>query len=303
MDRNKLKFRSDGTFSIIQFTDMHIKDGFEPEKDVQTLSLIEQLIVSEKPDLIVLTGDVISSYDVEDQETTFRRAIAGVVHSGIPFAVIYGNHDSEKGILRPRLNEILKEYANNLSEDGPEDIHGVGNYVLTIEGSANEEDAAVLYFFDSGDSAPESIGGYEWIHPDQVHWYCKESSKLALKNGSTLPGLAFFHIPIPEYEQVWQEGGSIGHKGEEVCCPKLNSGLFTAMVEQGDVMGTFAGHDHDNDYVGLLHQIRLCYGRVTGHNTYGELERGARVITLFEGKREFDTWIKVSDGKLAIEQQ
>jgi hypothetical protein len=292
VEHNKLRFRSDGTFTIVQFTDMHIKDGIEPEKDAQTLALMEQIIASQKPDLIVLTGDVISSYDVEDQEGTFRRAVAGVAESAIPFAVIYGNHDSEKGITRQRLNEILKDYANNFSEDGPEDIHGVGNYVLTVAGSVSEEDAAVLYFFDSGDSAPESVGGYEWIHSDQVHWYCKESSQLAQKNGSLLPGLAFFHIPIPEYEQVWREGSSIGNKGEEVCCPKLNSGLFTAMLEQGDVMGTFAGHDHDNDYEGVLHGIRLCYGRVTGNNTYGELTRGARIITLFEGKREFDTWIK-----------
>ncbi|WP_256758142.1 metallophosphoesterase family protein [Cohnella sp. WQ 127256] len=295
MERNQLRFRSEGTFKIVQFTDMHLKDGFEPEKDVQTLTRMQHIITSEKPDLIVLTGDVISSYDVEDQEGAFRRAIAGVVDSGIPFAVIYGNHDSEKGITRQRLNDILKEFANNLSEDGPEDIHGIGNYVYPVVGSANEEDAAVLYFFDSGDYAPESIGGYGWIHSDQVEWYRKESSKLIQKNESILPGLAFFHIPIPEYEQAWQEGTSIGDKGEEVCCPKINSGLFTAMLEQGDVIGTFAGHDHDNDYIGEVHGIRLGYGRVTGNNTYGKLERGARVIILQEGKREFDTWLTVAD--------
>ncbi|MFC5406268.1 metallophosphoesterase family protein [Cohnella soli] len=287
-----LKFRENGTFKIVQFTDMHIKDGrIEPEKDDRTLTLMQSIMAEQKPDLIVLTGDVISSYDVEDQEKTFRRAIAGVVQTGIPFAVIYGNHDSEKGITRQRLNEIVKEYASNLTEDGPEDIHGVGNYILTVAGSRNDEAAAIMYFFDSGDSAPEPIGGYEWIHPDQVQWYRMESTKLAQKNSGPLPGLAFFHIPIPEYEQTWQDGTINGIKGEKVCCPKLNSGLFTAMLEQGDVMGTFAGHDHDNDFIGELHGIQLCYGRVTGYNTYGKLERGARVITLHEGKREFDTWI------------
>lgn len=295
MKRNRLSFRPDGTFTMVQFTDMHIKDGFEADKDIQTLGLMQQIIRDQKPDLIVLTGDVISSYDVEDQEGTFRRAIAGIVQSGIPFAVIYGNHDSEKGITRQQLNGILEEFDNNLSSGGPEDIHGVGNYVLTVAGSTGEEDAAVLYFFDSGDSAPKAIGGYEWIHPDQVGWYCNESQTLEQKNGRTLPALAFFHIPIPEYEQVWQMGKLQGNKGEEVCCPKLNSGLFTAMLEMGDVMGTFAGHDHDNDYVGEMYGMRLCYGRITGYNTYGELERGARVITLMEGKREFNTWIHQID--------
>ncbi|MFC5647902.1 metallophosphoesterase family protein [Paenibacillus solisilvae] len=293
MARPKLKYRPDGTFHILQFTDMHIKDGFEAEKDVQTLALMQHMIADQQPDLIVLTGDVISSYDVEDQEGTFRRAIAGVVQSGIPFAVIYGNHDSEKGITRQQLNGILAECASNMSEDGPEDIHGIGNYILTIEGSAAEADAALLYFFDSGDYAPDPIEGYGWIHPDQVHWYCTESGKSIQKNGRTLPALAFFHIPIPEYEQACQQGTVTGIKGEDVCCPKLNSGLFTAMLEMGDVMGTFAGHDHDNDYVGDLYGIQLCYGRVTGYNTYGKLERGARIITLQEDKRSFETRVEL----------
>ena len=52
-------------------------------------------------------------------------------------------------------------------------------------------------------------------------------------------------------------------KGEEVVLSKINSGLFTAMLEAGDVMGVFAGHDHDNDYVGACMVFRLvwtCYG-------------------------------------------
>ncbi|BBH23783.1 metallophosphatase [Paenibacillus baekrokdamisoli] len=298
MGHHKLQFREDGQFTIVQFTDLHIKDGIEPEKDVQTLSIIQQIIADQQPDLIVFTGDLISSMDAEDQAGTFRRAIDGAVQSGIPFAVIYGNHDSEKGITRQQLNDILTEFDNSLSVDGPEDIHGIGNYVLTVAGAKSEADAAVLYFFDSGDYAPESIGGYGWIHPDQVSWYLAESAKLTQKNGSPLPALAFFHIPIPEYEQACLQGTIKGNKGESVCCPKLNSGLFTAMLEMKDVMGTFAGHDHDNDYVGELHGIRLCYGRVTGNNTYGKLERGARVITLTEGKREFDTWIKLEQGSI-----
>ncbi|MBP3961895.1 metallophosphoesterase family protein [Paenibacillus lignilyticus] len=292
MVQNRLRFRSNGSFSILQFTDMHIQDG--GEKDARTLALVDRMIADEKPDLIVITGDVIASYDIEDQEGAFRRAIAGIVKSGIPFAVIYGNHDSEKGITRQRLNQILREYDNNLSIDGPEDIHGIGNYVLTVEGSASDEAGAALYFFDSGDYAPETIGGYAWIQPDQVEWYRNESMALREKSGNqTLPALAFFHIPIPEYEQACQLGTIEGIKGEAVCCPKLNSGLFAAMLEMGDVMGTFAGHDHDNDYVGQLFGIQLCYGRVTGYNTYGKLERGARVITLVEGSHEFETSIRL----------
>ena len=48
---------------------------------------------------------------------------------------------------------------------------------------------------------------------------------------------------------------------EEACAPKLNTGMFAAMKESGDVMGIFVGHDHDNDYAVMWKGILLAYGR------------------------------------------
>lgn len=49
---------------------------------------------------------------------------------------------------------------------------------------------------------------------------------------------------------MWERKTCYGSKFERVCCPEVNTGLFAAMLERGDVMGTFAGHDHINDYWG-----------------------------------------------------
>ena len=60
---------------------------------------MEQIVVpTEKPDLIVYSGDLIASEDVQHGCETMRRAIHSAVKAEIPFAVIYGNHDSEKGV-------------------------------------------------------------------------------------------------------------------------------------------------------------------------------------------------------------
>lgn len=56
----------------------------------------------------------------------------------------------------------------------------------------------------------------------------------------TIPGNLF-----PEYRA---ELPRVCFFGEPVCDPQLNSGLFNAMLECGDVMGVFCGHDHNNDY-------------------------------------------------------
>lgn len=71
-------------------------------------------------------------------------------------------------------------------------------------------------------------------------------------------------------------------------------------------MGTFAGHDHVNDYWGTKQGIRLCYGRATGYNTYGRegFSHGARVIRLQQDKKEFETWLRLEDGsRLTIQPE
>lgn len=297
LSQNQLKFRDDGTFKIVQLTDLHISGDIDHPDDARTLSLIDEVIEKENPDLLVYSGDLIWSEGVKDPERSFRRVLDAGAKWNIPFAIIYGNHDTEETVTRDNLQAIQREYSMAVSKEGPNDINGVGNYTLTIKASGNNQDEAILYFLDSGALAPQSIGGYEWIHQNQVNWYANEAQMFKKENKKVLPALAFFHIPIPEYREVWQYGNVSGTKREDISSPKINSGLFTAMIENGDVMGTFAGHDHDNDYCGELADISLCFGRVTGYHCYGELQRGVRVIRLYEGERRFDSWIRLDDGQ------
>ena len=69
------------------------------------------------------------------------------------------------------------------------------------------------------------------------------------------------------------------------------------MKEQGDIMGIFVGHDHDDDYAVCWYDVLLAYGRYTGGNTvYNHLPNGARVIELTEGQRQFKSWIRTATG-------
>lgn len=91
----------------------------------------------------------------------------------------------------------------------------------------------------------------------------------------------------------------IGNHKEDECNGKINTGMFAAMLESGDVVGTFVGHDHDNDYIGTYMGIALAYGRYSGGNTvYNNLgNNGCRVITLNEGERGFSSYIRLRDGE------
>ncbi|WP_152401070.1 metallophosphoesterase family protein [Paenibacillus cellulositrophicus] len=305
-----LSFRKDGTFTIVQFTDLHWMDG-RPE-DQRTREIMERVMDAEKPDLVVITGDVIytgpvspGNKECENPREAFRDAVAAVEERGIPWAVVFGNHDTENRISREELMQTVLEHRHTVTEPGPAHLSGSGNYTLELV-DAEGRPAANLYFLDSGDySSLDQVPGYNWIQRDQINWLAAESARLN-PNGQAekLPALAFFHIPIPEYQEVWDTQVCYGHKYERVCSPPVNSGLFAALVEMGDVIGTFCGHDHINDYSGTLHGIRLSYGRATGCNTYGKegFMRGARVIRLSLGEKGFDTWLRLEDGSAALEQ-
>ncbi|WP_441974653.1 metallophosphoesterase family protein [Paenibacillus sp. 2KB_20] len=307
----KLKFREDGTFVIVQFSDVEFIDAedLDPETpllDSMTKATMERIIAIEQPDLVVFAGDLTASARSKDPLQSFRSAVAVAEENRVAWAAVFGNHDSEGSLPRKRMHEeqLLHEYC--VAQPDPPGVSGAGNYVLTINDRA-EKPAVSLFFLDSGDYSPiEAVGGYDWIRRDQIEWYVSESRQLAERNGGApLPALAFFHIPLPEYDEVWKTKVCEGHCSEWISSPKVNSGLFTAMVEMGDVMGTFVGHDHSNDYCGTLHGIRLCYGRSTRYVSYVDGVRkdkfptGARVIRLKAGERQFETWIRQSDGLIA----
>ncbi len=299
-----LRFHEDGTFKIVQFTDPEFYEDSEAEREMEAMML--SILEAERPDLVVYTGDVIASAGHPDPAGAFCRACEIPERAGTPWAAVFGNHDSEGTITREQLHALQLTYPLNYAKPNPPGVHGAGNYVLSVAGSDGSA-AAALYFLDSGSYSPleySRMGFYDWIRRDQIEWYAQQSYRLTDDNGGVpLPALAFFHIPLPEYNDVWDFEVCYGERYEVICAPWINSGMFAAMIEMGDVMGTFAGHDHGNDYWGEWRGIRLCYGRTT-RNAY--LDRpfmpGARVISLREGERSFDTWIRLADGSAVAEQ-
>ncbi len=295
----KLKFREDGSFIIVQFTDVHWTNG--SEQDLKSSALMREVLEKEKPDLVVFTGDTSVS---EDNLNSLRKALAPVNEAQIPFAVVFGNHDDEEGESKAALLAVQQESDLCLTEAGDPNISGLCNYILKISSHDGKKTDRILYMFDSGTyNNNQKVEGYGFIKRDQIRWYIN-SSRSIKKHCGDIPALAFFHIPLPEYNDVWYQKTCYGEKNEPVCCPKQNSGLFSAMLEMGDVKGIFVGHDHVNDYYGELYGIKLHYGRATGYNTYGHenFARGARIIKLKEGRPEFESWLRLDDGTVVKNQ-
>ncbi|XP_062091243.1 probable inactive purple acid phosphatase 29 [Humulus lupulus] len=340
--QKKLRFGSNGEFKILQVADMHFGDGKSTPcldvlpsqakgcSDLNTSAFLHRMILAEKPNLIVFTGDNIFGSDATDAAKSLNAAFAPAIASNIPWAAVLGNHDQQSTLSREGVMKHIVELNNSLAQVNPSEakfIDGFGNYNLEVGGvkgtSLENKSVLNLYFLDSGDySTVPSIHGYGWIKASQQYWFERTSSKLRKAYESKpqpqkgpAPGLAYFHIPLPEFAS-FDKSNFTGVKQEEgISSASVNSGFFTTMVEAGDVKAVFTGHDHLNDFCGNLTDIQLCYAGGFGYHAYGKAgwPRRARVVVAtleklekggWGGVKSIKTWKRLDDHHLtAIDSQ
>lgn len=288
----ELKFNPNGEFKIVQFADLHE----HPLKNEKTIKFMEDTLNSEKPDLVVLTGDNIDGRYCCKEDV--KKAIANIAKPmedrKIPWAIVLGNHDSELcNVSRKSQMKIYMSYQHNISQDFSSVIGRAGDYNLLINGSKHNKPVFNIYMLDSGSCC---FYDYGYIKGKQINWYKKLSASLKKSFDKTIPSLMFFHIALQQQYMAWENGEAIGNRNEEECSQKIDRGLFSALIEMGDVKGVFVGHDHTNDYMGSIKGITLGYGRCTGYNDYGKEDfvRGARVFIVNENSPEkFKTYEKL----------
>ncbi|KAL6601331.1 hypothetical protein ACP70R_044551 [Stipagrostis hirtigluma subsp. patula] len=332
----RLRFRREsGTFKVVQVADMHYADGRSTAcedvlpsqvagcSDLNTTAFLYRVFRAEDPDLVVFTGDNIYGADATDAAKSMDAAIAPAIDMKLPWAAVIGNHDQEGTLSREDVMRHLVSMKNSLSRFNPEgiEIDGYGNYNLEVSGvegtSLDEKSVLNMYFLDSGDySTVPSIHGYGWIKASQQVWFQQTSSSLQTrymnekpKQKEPAPGLAFFHIPLPEFSSFTATNFT-GVKQESISSASINSGFFTTMVEAGDVKAAFVGHDHVNDFCGKLSGIQLCYAGGFGYHAYGKAgwSRRARVVSVqlektdsgeWRGVKSIKTWKRLDDPHLS----
>lgn len=309
-----LRFRGDGTFTVVQFNDTQDDE----RTDRRTVELMDRTLDSEGPDFALINGDVITGGC--DSELQVKQAINNVVtpmeSRGVPWAITFGNHDEDSkkksGMSEEDMLDFYMTYEFNLNERGPRGVTGTGNTVLPVLDSRGRHAAFALWLVDSGRYAPERIAGqnfdgypdWGWVHADQIRWYSQTSQQLERQAGHKVPGLMWMHIPLWEHRFMWfasvdsrteadharavDKHRIVGERNEDECPGPFNSGMFSAILDRGDVRGVFCGHDHINSYVGDYYGVLLGYSSGTGFGPYGlggaeeHRLRGARVFTLDE---------------------
>lgn len=308
-DLRQLRTHTDGSFKILAISDLH----YTPVPDPYGLALTEKLISIEKPDLVIATGDNISG-DSCSTEADVKAAIGHVAQvmekMQVPWAVTLGNHDQEHfertHISRQEVFKYYESYRYNMNSGWARSIHGAGNKCMLIWDAAGAKPISAVWLVDSGPKSPDPEVRYDWIHADQVNWYCETSKTLESRYGQKISGLMYFHIPVLEFQQMILTKKVIGERHEPESPSRINGGMFAAVLERGDVKGIFCGHDHVNNYLGKFHGVALGYNSVVGFHGYPHTPpndptngraRGARVFTVSAAEPEqFKTWMRFRDG-------
>jgi hypothetical protein len=312
-------------FKILQLADLHYTGdptykcrnppaGMSKSNCTEALTtkFIGDLLDTENPDFVVFTGDNVETFYPQNRKLAMDTVTFGVEARGIPWAMVFGNHDDENGFRREEIYQIAASKELSYIQHGPAEVDGVGNYELNVkapvDGSWGKQGSDVfrIYFLDSHGYPDRSkysdvASSYDWVKQSQIEYYRKLSLSHPLgTNGRRLPAIMFFHIPLIEYS-LFSDGAKSGELNEGVASSSVNTNLFSTLVELNEVKATFVGHDHVNEYCYKRQGINLCYGGGAGFGrAYGRenFSRRGRVIewsinsenkcTIRSWKRHFD---------------
>ena len=228
---------TDHGLKVMQITDVHIGGGYSSiRKDSMAINAVAAMITAEKPDFVIVTGDI--SYPVPVMAGTINNKAAPKLFAelmetlGVNWTLCYGNHDTEAYSLfnREQITELYAsdKYPHCLMEAGPSEVDGFGNQVFNVM-DENGVVSRSLIVLDSHSYTDGDVFGTQWkydnIHDNQIEWYkntilgLEDQNKKVIsslpaakaayynndKNFNPLRSSCFFHIAMQEYRDAWYE--------------------------------------------------------------------------------------------------
>lgn len=269
---------------IAQFADLHFGDGksmYHNTQEQRTKDFLAYVVETQKPDLIVCSGDQLMSAGVGE----ITEFIALMDSYQTPWVFVWGNHDAEGSeYAKRRASAVLAAsdspyllYANGYMEGGGE--NRCGNFSISVLDSAGKKLLGALVILDSG-AYDYQAEAYQQITSGQVEWYRQEIDRLQeayTGHQTTVPTVAFAHMPLPDFavaarKAVSGEGAEFVIEDERIWGSPggdERSPLFDAMVEKGSTRAYFVGHYHVARYQVRMDGILLGFCPQAGFSHAG----------------------------------
>ncbi len=307
----RLSFGDDGNFRVLLFSDA--------DTSPYTLGAIEAITSKEKPQLVLFAGDASSGISSKAElEKYVSELSAPLEEKKIPWAVIFGEQDTDGGlsaeiqmsvyssfdhciakndfVSNGTVSYFLPIYKNDEAKTPSFGIWAMGQTAMLSQSSnASSKDPLLESYRQNGTD-------YGYVTSSQIAWFAESNRYLDRQAGGMMRSVVVSHTPIEELDVIAknsESSGFSGSKNEAVSSSPINSGLFAAMVEAGNVLGYYCGHDHLNSYSGRYCGIELGYMASIGYDGYGlggtfdinNSLRGGRIvdISLDRGEIELKT--------------
>lgn len=263
---------------LLQVTDLHFfcgRDQHGRGPDERSVSDLHRMIERFEPDLVAVTGDTWHDNPDGRGAEFLAYSLRHLEALGTPWLFTWGNHDQLNDYVA--AHDALRTARQSLYRGGPQG----GNYTVELQDREGRRvwELICLNTTNLGLQRPQR----DWI--DALH------ARRTAAGAVHPPAFCFLHIPVLQYHYLWAEAFASGLKREEVCSWGENGSGLWHLQRLGTVKALFCGHDHVNDYAGLLEGIELVYGRATGHAGYGgeEVRKGAKLITVNAVEQTY-TW-------------
>ena len=271
---------------------------------------MQYIVDTEKPDLIVCSGDNIMTTGLEG----LKEFIALMESYKTPWTFIYGNHDAEStttGYNKKSISDYLEscdaEYL--LFDTGYIDTENnrYGNFSISILNSDGTKTLGAVILLDSG-AYNSKVSSYDSLTEGQIAWYKNEIDRLdaLYSDEGTIPSVVFAHIQLPEYYTAYraalsgkdaqfiikQQLTSTDIKSIQTGGPtNVNTGFFQAMKDKESTVAFFCGHAHLLDFQVKMDGIVLGFAPQTGFSTLfadNDMPRNTYIYS-FEENFEFTT--------------
>ena len=303
---------------VLQLTDPQIIDStqqryesrlegqyyqYHPDNiDKRCFDYMRETIETVKPDLILLTGDLVYG-EFDDKGTSWYRVVEFMDSFEIPWAPVMGNHDAESTLGVDWQCDVLTSSAYCLFDR--KELTGNGNYSVGIV--QGEKLTRVFYMVDSNgaDASPQSLANGHTktsagFGQDQINWYTNEIASIHALSPDTKISFAF-HIQIAAFSDACakygfintgtmnnpinidllegRENGDFGYLGRDMKDAwDADKTVFTGFKDLG-VDSIFVGHEHCNSASVVWEGIRFQFGQKSStYDRYNHVDTGSGAI-------------------------
>lgn len=266
-----------GDFTVLQFSDTHFTTGIS-FGDLTVLNKMKSKVTELKPDLVVVSGDMIDDGDNGlFNKANVLRSVAEMFDSLEQYwAYIPGNNDGMNYGTCSDIVSYLSQYEYCLVGDD-EAISGAAQYSLDIyNGQKLVHSLVFLDTMDYDSEDPDHIYGY--VHEDQVQW-CKNEIESKKAESEDVFISVFIHENTPEFFEAAERGEAynktyptITKEDEKYNIPK-NQPLDDVFAESGCVGLVSMGHKHPAT-------VQCSYYNSTYYHITPKASVGSTLITL-----------------------